>query len=404
MLEIDLPDLNFIVLGKFFSRMEPADRMAASNLIARKLKVGGMVALSYHTFQGCSVISPLRDFICMLIREIEGDIPARMGRALRDLDELRRSGAPFFQVNSVAGMVLDSFMQMDPALLFEEFIAAHWDPLNFSAAAEYLNRGGVNFAGAFPVALNYSNISMTRDMQEYFRKIRRRDTLEMGRDFMNMTIVRNDVYCKAQPGPGEDHRKMFGDTCFGSFSRAEDFCFKIPLVTGETMDLNSHLYPKLTPLMARRSSSFEEILEHENLVSEDSRAVLSAVELLVATDQAKPYARPSAGNGPERSPFSLSRFNRELLLRELPSRDVISLTSWTTGSGVVFSRRDALALLSLSEGGVEGAEAWAGLWTVRNRAVVDDGGLTISEIIAIAASDPGYWQILGIGEPPLKGP
>jgi precorrin-6B methylase 2 len=402
LLQMDLPDLNFIVLGKLFSRIEHPGRTIICNFIARKLKIGGMVALSYHTLQGCALITPIRDFLCTMIQEGEGDIPARMSRALTGLDGLRQSGAPFFQINSLAGLVLDSFIQMDPALLFEEIIAAYWEPLNFIGAAAYLDRGGVNFAGTFPVALNYSDLSTTKETQEYLRRIRRRDTLEMGRDLLNMTIVRNDIYCKGRAYQEDDHRKVFDGMCFGAFFRAGEFRFKIPLVTGGTIDLAGPLYPKLTALMARKSSILKEILDHDDLRSEDSQAVLSAVQLLIATDQAKPYARPSAGNGSGTSMFNLSRFNRELLLKELPFRDVIPLASWTAGSGIPFSRKDALALLSLSEGGVEGAEGWAGLWAVRNRAPTDDGGTTISETIAIVASESDYWQMLGIGEPPLQ--
>jgi SAM-dependent methyltransferase len=399
--QLDLPDLNFIVLGNFFSRIAPPVRTVICDFIARKLKLGGMVALSYHTLQGCSLIAPIRDFICTLMQEGEGDIPARIGRALTDLDELRRSGAPFFQINTLAGMILDSLKQIDPSLLFEEFIATYWEPLNYNTAAAYMDRVGVTFAGTFPVALNYIDMSTTKESQEYFRKLHRRETLEMGRDLLNMTIVRNDIYCKGQAGLGEDDRKMFGAMCVGSFFRAGDFRFKIPLMTGSTIDLEGPLYAKLVPLIARRSSTFEEILAHDDLGSEDPRAVLSAIQLLIATDQAKPYAQPSTDNGSGGSLFSLSMFNRELLLKELPSREVIPLASWTAGSGVLFSRKDALALLSLSEGGVEGAEAWAGLWAVRNRALMDDGGPTISEAIAMAAAQPDYWQLLGIGEPPL---
>ncbi len=33
--------------------------------------------------------------------------------------------------------------------------------------------------------------------------------------------------------------------------------------------------------------------------------------------------------------------------------------------------------------------------------IMDDGGSTISKAIVIAASQPDYWQLLGIGEPPV---
>ena len=402
---LTLPDFNFITLHGVFSWISPEMRSIVASFIARKLKPGGMVMVSYNTPQGWAVIAPMRDFLRSFLDDGPGDLLEKAKQGLNDLCFLRDSDAAFFKMNPLAGMMLDSYLQLDLRYIVHEFLTPYWEPLNFSDLLGYMNRAGVEFTGSLPVALNYGQISIQADLHDYFQKIPSRLAFQMRRDLVNMTLFRSDIYCKAKQNPKLAYLDKYRGMVFGTTIRAEDFRFKFDLPTGAGINMEGPLFGRLAGVIGASTIHLEALLRSPELEQDPPEEILSAVEWLVATDQLKPYARShnTTGDATDR-PLKLSGFNRSLLLRELPGRQIIPLASWTAGSGISISRREALALLAISEAGIQGAEEWAGLWTVRNAAGVDEPGstLSLSEIIKRAASDPAYWTVLGLDEPPVE--
>jgi SAM-dependent methyltransferase len=400
---LDLPDFDFITLHGVFSWISPEMRNAIASFIGRKLKPGGMAMVSYNTPQGWAIIAPMRDFLRSFIDDRPGDLLEKAKQGLDDLRFLRDSGAAFFKINPLASTMLDSYLQLDLRYIVHEFLTPHWEPLNFSEVLGTMGRAGVEFAGSIPVALNYGQISIPPELHDYFQKIPSRLAFQMRKDLVNMTLFRSDVYCKAKRDPKIAYLDRLRGMIFGTALRAKDFKFKFDLPTGSSINMEGPLFERLAARIGASAITLDVLLTDPELVQDTPEGIVSAVEWLVATDQLKPYARPSPNADDAREkPFRLSEFNRALLLRELPRRKSVPLASWTAGSGIAVGRKDGLALLAISEAGPQGAEAWAGLWTVRNPGGVDDGGsaLPLSEIIQKAASDPDYCAALGLDGPP----
>ncbi len=403
----DLPDFDFITMPRVVSLVSPQVLEKVAAFIERKLRPGGMVMVSYNTPQGWSVIAPLRDFLRDCLGSGGGDLLEKAKRGLEELCFLRDAGVGFFKMNLLAGMALDSLLHLDLNFLVNEFLVPYWHPLYFSDVRDRMAQAGLEFTGSLPVAGNYAQICIARELHEYFGSLPDRPAFEMRKDFANMTLLRNDVYCKGSRNPKLSHVGKFKGLTFGSFLGKEDFQFKFEIPGYSSINLEGPRFEKLAGVIAGKSMRLEDLMNRPELDRDSPEEIVAALEWLVATGQVMPSARVHPCSGREAAnSFALSRFNRSVLLRELPkNKRSIHLASWTAGSGVSLGRKEALALLALSEAGVEGAENWAGLWSVRNNPV-DDGKrnpLPLSEVIRNIVAEPACYAALGINEPPPGG-
>jgi hypothetical protein len=300
--------------------------------------------------------------------------------------------------------MLDSFLQTDLNHIAREFLTAAWDPLYFSKALEYMERAGLEFTGSFPVLRNYDEYSITPQFHDYFRNIRDWRAFETRKDFVNMSLLRYDVYRKGARNPKASHVGKFRGMNFGSFLRGREFRFKIEIPGFPVQNLESPVFEKLANAMEGASMSLDALLGRPEFDASPPEEIISSLEWLVATGQVAPMARAySVSDGPSGNPIRLSRFNRAVLLGDLPNRRTpASLASWTGGGAISLPPRDALALLALNEAGVEGAEAWAGLWSVRNNPAGGDerDPRPLSEIIKGVAADSARIAGFGLSDPP----
>ena len=126
---LTLPDFDFITLHGVFSWISPEMRDRIATFIARKLKHGGKVMVSYNTPQGWAVVSPMRDFLRSFIEDGSGgDLMEKARRGLEELCFLRDAKSAFFQMNPLAGMVLDSYLRFDLRYIVHEFLTPHGSP------------------------------------------------------------------------------------------------------------------------------------------------------------------------------------------------------------------------------------------------------------------------------------
>lgn len=398
----DLPEFDFITLHGVFSWISPAMRHNVSSFIERRIKPGGLVMVSYNTPQGWAVTAPLRDFLRSFIESGSGDVMEKARQGLEELRFLRDSGAGYFKFNPLASTVLDSYFQLDLRYIVHEFLTPFWQPLYFSEVLEQMKHGGLEFVGSYPVLSNYGEMMLPKELHEYFKKLPNRVTFEMRKDFINMTLFRSDVFRKPSVSATAKTATTYDDLVFGTTLLPDKIPFFIPTPFNEVVNLEGELFKKAVEVVAGGSLSAAEIFAHPALASFLPNQLRQALDWLAAGGQIKPYARPycqtSEGNG---SPLQLSKFNKALLSESLADKPAMALASWTAGSAVVMDRLDALALWAVTEAGLEQAEAWAGLWLVRNNAaILSDSGITLAERIKGVAMRMDYCRRQGLDDPP----
>lgn len=149
LLEEDLPAFDFITLHGVWSWIHSAARHAIVEFIRRKLKVGGVVYISYNVMPGWSAEKPLRDLMWLHteLAGAQGDSTVnRIRGAVEFAGRLRTGGAAFFKQDPRAGSMLDDILRDDPHVVAHEYFNRSWHITYFADLARSLEAAGLGFA------------------------------------------------------------------------------------------------------------------------------------------------------------------------------------------------------------------------------------------------------------------
>lgn len=149
LLDADLPDFDMVTLHGVWSWINAAARHAIVEFLRRKLKVGGVVYLSYNVMPGWSAEKPLRDLLWYHteLAGARGDsTDRRIQASLEFAQRLRTGKAAYFEQNPKAGQMLDDMMRDDIHVVAHEYFNRSWHITYFADLAEQFEAAGLNFA------------------------------------------------------------------------------------------------------------------------------------------------------------------------------------------------------------------------------------------------------------------
>ncbi len=149
LLEADLPSFDFITLHGVWSWIDSSARHAIVEFMRRRLKVGGVVYISYNIMPGWSAEKPLRDLMWLHteLAGAQGDsTPGRIRGALAFAQRLRAGGAAFFEQDKRAGAMLDDMARDDIHVVAHEYFNRSWHLTYFADLARSLEAAGLGFA------------------------------------------------------------------------------------------------------------------------------------------------------------------------------------------------------------------------------------------------------------------
>jgi SAM-dependent methyltransferase len=139
----DLPEFDVIALHGIWSWISAEDRQIIIDVIRRKLKVGGIVYISYNSLPGSAPLMPLRHLM-MLHAELAGSetagIIGNIDGALAFAQQVADAGAIYFQANTAAAERLKGIAGKDRHYLAHEYFNLHWDAMAFSDVARLLDQ------------------------------------------------------------------------------------------------------------------------------------------------------------------------------------------------------------------------------------------------------------------------
>ena len=98
------------------SWISPANRRHLVGAVAKRLKPGGLVYLSYNVTTGWTAMVPVQALMRMLAAASPERTDAAVPGVLDFIDRLKQGGALFFQANPAIETRLDDDPQAGPAL------------------------------------------------------------------------------------------------------------------------------------------------------------------------------------------------------------------------------------------------------------------------------------------------
>jgi hypothetical protein len=195
----DIPDFDFIGVHGIWSWISDANRKVMVDFVRRKLKVGGVLYMSYNTFPGWAAMIPVRHLLNQHAEVMAAPgrgISSRIDAALEFADKLVALNPGYVRANPAVGDRLKKIKAQNRHYLAHEYFNTEWEPMAFADMGNWLEQAKLNFACSAHFLDNVDAINLTRDAQKFLKEIPDAMFRETVRDFMINQQFRRDYWVK----------------------------------------------------------------------------------------------------------------------------------------------------------------------------------------------------------------
>jgi SAM-dependent methyltransferase len=362
----DLPDFDFIALHGVYSWVPDQTRREIRQILAAKLKPGGIAYIMYGAHPGRAAVEPLRRLLVEYVQRQQGDLLSRVEAGLHNLRGLSDGEAQYFAQNSAAAAALAGAFNSGAEFAAHEFLNASWEPRYFIDVAREMAECGLAFAGQAITARNDPDLMLPESLKPLVRAFGDPLLAEQAKDYALNTGVRADVYVKADaPVPEAERHSLFDDLFFGTVEPCNAIRREVQFPPGR-LALTGSPYDELLGKLAVVGHKMADLRVQPDLEAVDTARLIDAIHHLVAAGQVMPFAAPSGfgkstppgGSGPQ---FAMGcEYNRRKIDGLRGDEPSLLLAAPALGTGIEVSPLYAAMLQALTSAGV--AEAPGRLW------------------------------------------
>ncbi|HXE98229.1 MAG TPA: class I SAM-dependent methyltransferase [Dongiaceae bacterium] len=347
----DLPDFDYIGLHGIWSWISDENRAVIVDFIRRKLKVGGVLYISYNTQPGWAAMAPMRDLLTdhSEMMGVPGDgIISRIDGALDFAEKLFATSPAYTRVNPSVVERLKLIRGQNRNYLAHEYFNRDWLPMPFSRMVQWLAPAKITYACSTHLLDHVTELNLTVEQQAVLREIPDAMFRETVRDFMVNQQFRRDYWIKGA-------RKLTPLAQTESYRALKvilvqprsGISLKISAAIGEA-DMQEAIYGPILDLLAdhrpRTLGQIELAVKDKGVTLAQvvqAALVLSGVNhLAVVQDEA------SVAKAKKRT----DKLNAHLIDKARGSNDIGYLASPVTGGGITVDRFQQLFLLALCQG------------------------------------------------------
>lgn len=334
----DLPEFDFIGLHGIWTWISDENRRHIVNFLSRRLKVGGVLYISYNTLPGWAQFLTMRHILTRhgdrLAAPGAGTV-ARVQGALAYMQRLVDLKSSYSTTHAAVAPRLERMKGQDPHYLAHEYFNRDWLPMHFADMVEWLQPAKLQYACSAHLLDHADSINLSAEQVAALAEIPDREFRETVRDVMVNQAFRRDYWIKgAVPISGADRqaalreervvlitqRQAVPTSVQGALGPAE----LIPAITNPVLDaLTNHEPMSLGALHDRISPAvtFPQMMQ--------------AVMLLVGAGHLAPAQPDHAVQGNLVTSHAL---NAEFRRQALTTNQSLYLASPVTGGGLSVGR------------------------------------------------------------------
>jgi SAM-dependent methyltransferase len=304
MTDAELPDFDIMVSHGVVSWISPGNRHRLVSAIAKRLKPGGLVYLSYNVTTGWTSMLPVRALMRMLAVASPERTDAAVPGVLDYVDRLKQAGALYFQANPALESRLTDIRRQDPRYIAHEYLNKDWHPLMFADVAGEMLEAKCRFIGSATLAENIDSVAVPQNVAPMVAETRDPYLRETLRDLGCAQSFRRDVFRKgiAPMPPAEQQMLVEGLTLAGLGMPVPEggatFTTPIGNVTGRP-----EVYQPLLSMLETGPISIRQLRELPAFIERPVVELLQAFTLLVAGG----YAHPMLPDGGTAAGYEAAR-------------------------------------------------------------------------------------------------
>lgn len=373
----DLPEFDYIGLHGIWSWISDENRTVIVNFIRKKLKVGGVLYISYNTLPGWGTFAPMRHLMTEHAEVIGADgvgIVSRIEGALDFTEKLLATNPLFARANPLVNEKIKQIKGQNRHYLAHEYFNRDWHPMHFATMSQWLEPAKLTYACSAHYLDYVDAVNLTEEQQVFLNDIHDPMFNQTVRDFMVNQQFRRDYWVKGarrltllEQAQGLREQRLI------MTAHRPDVTLKITGALGAAT-LNDTIYNPILNLMA--DHKVRSISQIEQAVKDSS----------ISFPQLQQAVLVLCGNGTlsaaqddtviTKAKTHTDKLNKHLILKARSNHDISYLASPVTGGGVTVGRFHQLFLLAIQNGKKEPgdwAELAAQILALQGQKIVKEG-------------------------------
>jgi SAM-dependent methyltransferase len=211
---LDLPQFDYIVAHGVYAWIDEAAAASLRRFIARHLKPGGLVYVSYNAMPGWASDGPFQHLLYALAEGTAGDSIARFAGAANVAEGLRTAGAAALAASITAVGFNEERAKRPEAYFAHEYLAPAWRPRYVDEVRREMAEIGLAPVGSATLRDNFDSFVLRAKAREALKAITDPDKRELARDYFMFQRFRRDVFGLNARTIDDDERRqrLFGTT------------------------------------------------------------------------------------------------------------------------------------------------------------------------------------------------
>ena len=373
----DLPEFDYIGLHGIWSWISDENRAVIVDFIRRKLKVGGVLYISYNTLPGWAAFAPMRHLMtehAEIIGAGGRGIVSRINDAIEFADKLLQTNPLFSRANPLVGDRIGKLKEQNRHYLAHEYFNRDWHPMHFSTMADWLSPAKVQFACSAHYLDHIDAINLSNEQQAFLEEIPDAMFRESVRDFMVNQQFRRDYWVKGTRRLSTvEQSEALRKQCVVLVTHRADVSLKLNGALGEA-NMSDVIYNPVLDLMAdhqtRSLQTIEQALAGRNI---SSGQLLEVIQALIGAGHLVPTQDDTMVS---KTKSTVNKLNDTLINKARGSSEVSYVASPVTGGGTMLGRFQQLFLLARKQGIKDPLDSAKFVWNIlamQSQKIVKDG-------------------------------
>ena len=355
----DLPEFDYIGLHGIWSWISDENRAVIVDFIRKKLKVGGVLYISYNTLPGWGTFAPMRHLMTEHAEVMGADgvgIVSRIDGALDFTEKLLATNPLFARANPLVNEKITQIKGQNRHYLAHEYFNRDWHPMHFGTMAEWLEPAKLTYACSAHYLDYIDAVNLTTEQQAFLGAIHDPMFKQTVHDFMVNQQFRKDYWVKgARKLTPLEQAQGLRDQRLVMTAHRPDVSLK---VTGALVEgnLTEAIYVPVLDLMA--DHKVRTIAQIEQAVKEAGITFAQLIQVVLVLCGNGTLNAVQDDTAITKAKKHTDKLNTQLMLKARSSNDITYLASPVTGGGVIVGRFQQLFLLALQQG-KKTPEDWA---------------------------------------------
>lgn len=341
----DLPDFDFIGMHGTWSWISDENRRIVRDFIRKKLKVGGVLYISYNTFPGFAPFVPVRELMLEWqnsLGRVGDGVANNVQGSLDFLKKLSEAKPRYFEANPELKMRVERLQEQNRNYLAHEYFNRDWAPMSFATMQEWLGEAKLNYVCSASHADHCPAVSFTQEQIKLIEEIRDPVFRESVKDFCSATQFRRDYYIRGKRSISRDEQlRELQSLKFILAKPAQSFDYKARGSVGE-VTLKESIYKPLVHLFSDlKVHDFDEVKKY---AEDNGYSLQIAIECLLILSSTGMIETVQEATGAIKK--RCKRLNEWILNRATTSDSLNYLASPLTGGAANIDRTRMLLILA----------------------------------------------------------